>query len=1077
MRKLSFRKRNSVENLNKDVLYKDLFSNYPDALFLLDYKGEFIDINDDLASLTGFSKETLLYSHFSNYIHANDLDLVKNAFTNALKGNANEKEFRMIHKSKTIKFVSVKVGPAMINGEVLGIYGVAKDITEIKMLENELRKSEVLFETLIQQSADVIAKLDRSGIIQYVSPAVKQVLGYEAKEQIGKSCLDWVYEGDLKIAQNVIQSVLNDPQSKIKAEFRLKKVDGSSLYCEVSVMNLLDDENVNGIIVNYRDISSRKKSEEEMKQLAYYDYLTGLPNRFLLEKCLLEELEKGQPSAILFIDLDRFKVINDSMSHHVGDLLLIEVTKRLKSCLAESDYLFRQGGDEFVIVLTNVDRNLASNISDKIVQLFASPFFVNNFDVYTSPSIGISMLPEDGTSVEQLTKNADFAMYQAKNNGGNGVSFYSPPDVGDSINPLKLEMELHSAVDRNELVLHYQPKVNLKTGEIIGVEALIRWLHPEWGMISPGTFIPIAEESGLIIPIGEWALKEACKQNKKWQRNGFKCVMSVNLSPRQFTKVNLVQTIKRILEETDLQPYFLELEITESMTVNIDQTITTLHEFKKLGVKISIDDFGTGFSSLNYLKQFPIDTLKIDQSFVRELFDDTSDATIVKTIISMAHNLKLNVVAEGIETKEQLVFLQQHLCNEGQGYLFSKPVPASELEKRIPEITQIVNEQGVTLNNNERIWTEEFNVITKNDAENPQQDFIFKFKKVDDRFIHTFSKGELFPSNTIGKELREFLPEKIAAEKVHYYERAWNGEQVTYKAILNGFYYIATLKPIKYQGQVTEVIGTCMDLSRLEFDQSSYPETRYGLLAENVTELIDDCVEGMIVTENRRDKDFHWKAEKLQLVSELAASIAHEIRNPVTSIKGFVHLLEQGMLKQNYFDVIRSSIHQIEKYIEEFLNISKPPINQKDAVDIDMLLQDVKSSLAHLAKEKRVEIYLEEAADFPQVKCDPVQIKQVFMNLVTNSIEASQNGGLIKLRVSNSGSNLLIKVVDHGVGMKEERLGRLGEPFFSIKEKGTGLGLMLCHRIIWQHNGTISIASEENKGTTVVVRLPGLDIN
>lgn len=1079
MRMLSFRKRNSLEHMNKESLYKDLFSNSPDALFLLDYKGEFMDCNDGLSELTGFSKETLLFSHFSHYIYKEDLDLVQAAFTNAFRGSANEKEFRIVKKNKSIQFISVKVVPAIIKGEILGVYGVAKNITDKKMLEKELKKSELRFETLIQQSSDVIVVLDQKGLIKYLSPSVKKVVGYDPQDLIGTSCFDWIFNDDLHIACDLFSAAIDSPSETKKADFRLNKEGGGTLYCEVSVENLLEDENVNGVVVNYRDISTRKKYDEEMKQMAYYDYLTGLPNRFLLEKQLTNELERQQHSAILFIDLDRFKIINDSMGHYVGDLLLIEVTKRLKSCLAANDFLFRQGGDEFVIILTNVDREKVTTVCEEIVQLFASPFLVNNFDVYTSPSIGISMLPDDGTSVEQLTKNADFAMYQAKNNGRNGFSFYSPPDVSDSINPLNLEMDLHSAIERNEFVLHYQPKVNLKTGKIIGMEALIRWNHPKWGMVSPGTFIPIAEDSGLIIPIGKWALQEACMQNKKWQTRGYDGLISVNLSPRQFTKLDLVQTIEQILIETGLEPRLLELEITESMTVNIDQTIKTLHELKRLGVKISIDDFGTGFSSLNYLKQFPVDTLKIDQSFVRELADHTSDATIVKTIISMAHNLKLSVVAEGIETKEQLIFLQKHLCNEGQGYLFSQPVPAHELELRIADINQMLQDQGITLENNERMWIEEFKM-----TETSQQAFTFKFKKENDSFIHTFCGGKLLsqfnylPEDIIGKRLIEFLPEEIANEKALYYERAWNGEEeVTYKAILNGFYYIATLKPVRHEGQVIEVIGTCMDLTRPETEQPRHSEKKYSMLADHVSDLIDECMENMVIPSHgmirkQREEEFQWKAEKLEIVSELAASVAHEIRNPITSIKGFVYLLEQGMMKQNYFEVIHSSIQEIEEYIAEFLSISNMDIHQTDSVHLSLLLEEVVSQLAHSASEKQIEVKLEQATDLAPITCDAARIKRVFINILTNSIEASPSGGLIQIHVSQNESNLLIRVVDNGMGISEDRLARLGEPFFSLKEKGTGLGLLLCHRIIWQHGGTMVIESEENKGTIVEVNLP-----
>ncbi|WP_096199934.1 sensor domain-containing protein [Bacillus sp. FJAT-45350] len=698
MNKQSFRECDKFQNINKDLLYKELFSSYPEPLYLLDCRGHFQEINEGLVNLSGFSEEELLYSHFSNYIYKMDLQQISNSFNTAALGSYIEDECRIVHKNGSIKFLSVNLVPAKIGEEIIGVYGVAKDITDKKMLEVKVKESEVRLETLLQHSSDAIAVLTEEGIIKYASPTVKQLLGYTPEMIVGTSCFNWIERTDIERVQNLFESILENPTSITKkAEISLKRINGNMVYCEAIITNLLEYENIKGIVVNYRDITSRKNNEEEIKQLAYYDYLTGLPNRYLFEKSLSKELTKNNQLAILFIDLDRFKVINDSMGHLIGDQLLIEVANRLKYILAENDLLFRQGGDEFVIVLTNVDREAAATVSKKIVQLLDSPFSISNYDVFTTPSIGISMFPEDGTSVEQLTKNADFAMYQAKKNGKNTFHFYSPPEVSDEISPLDIELGLHSVIERNQLVLYYQPKVNLVTNEIIGVEALIRWIHPVWGIVSPGMFIPIAEESGQIIPIGEWALREACIQNKLWQEQGFEGVMSVNLSPRQFTKVELVQTVKNVLEETGLEPHLLELEITETMTANTEQTIATLHDLKRLGIKISIDDFGTGFSSLNYLKQFPVDTLKIDQSFVRELSNGTSDATIVKTIIAMAHNLNLNVVAEGIETKEQLVFLQEHNCNEGQGYFFSKPVPVIELETKIQEIKKVIEEHGMNL--------------------------------------------------------------------------------------------------------------------------------------------------------------------------------------------------------------------------------------------------------------------------------------------------------------------------------------------------------------------------------------------
>ncbi|MCL7748944.1 EAL domain-containing protein [Halalkalibacter alkaliphilus] len=930
MNKVSYRNREKLQTINKELLYTDLFSAYPEALFLLDTSGEFVELNDGLVKLLGYPKDKLLYSHFTDYIFQEDVADVKGYFFNALRGKDQERQIRVMHENGNIKYVSVKVVPAKIKGEILGVYGVAKDISEKKELEAALRKSEMRFESLINRSTDVIGIIDHRGIIKYQSPAVEQVLGYDPCKLNGTTVFELVCKEDLKAAQNLFYSVLNRPNITQRGELKIKTSDGGFIYCEAYVTNLLEDENVNGIVINYRDISSRKTQEEEIQKMAYHDYLTGLPNRFMLEKNFSNVIREHEELAILFIDLDRFKVINDNMGHHVGDLLIKEVTKRLKSCLADNDFLFRQGGDEFIIILTNANRELAANVSKNIVASLSYPFLINDYDIFTSPSIGISMFPEDGQSVEQLTRNSDYAMYQAKKMGRNTFYFYSERELG-SINPLSIEMDLHSALERNELELHYQPKVSLKTGEVVGVEALMRWNHPKWGMVSPATFIPIAEESGLIVSVGEWALRTACLQNKRLSSQGYEIVMSVNLSPRQFNKINLVQTIENILKETELQPQLLELEITESMTTNIEQTIGTLHELKSLGVKISIDDFGTGFSSLNYLKQFPVDTLKIDQSFVREL-SNKDDETIVKTIISMAHNLNLNVVAEGIETKEQVEFLKQHLCNEGQGYFFSKPVPEVELMGNIQQI-----------------------------QENPAK------------------------------------------------------------------------------------LGVTVEPIQKENESLSFKE------------------ENCLLSENQA------KTEKIGVAGELAAGIAHEIRNPITSIKGFIHLFEKGVIKKDYFDVIHSSFQQIEEVLKEFLTLSKPEMNERKLVDMNALIQDV---IVEVGKYDGIQIIHENEEKVPKIMCDPIKIKEVFTHIITNSTEAIVQDGVVNIEVRTDESSLLVTITDNGIGISKDRLERLGEPFFSLKEKGIGLGLMVCYQTIWLHNGSIQVRSEENKGTQVEVRFP-----
>jgi diguanylate cyclase (GGDEF)-like protein len=386
--------------------------------------------------------------------------------------------------------------------------------------------------------------------------------------------------------------------------------------------------------------------------------------------------------ALLFIDLDRFKVINDSLGHAAGDTLLIEVADRLRTCVRDSDLVARFGGDEFVVVLNGIsDREQIAVVAKKILTTLLPPVILAGHECRTTGSIGIAVFPENGSDVQTLTKNADMAMYLAKEEGKNNFRFFSAEVRSQSIERLKLEADLRRALERDQLMLHYQPKIQVATGQISGVEALLRWTHPQLGGISPAEFIPLAEETGLIIPIGRWVLKNACAQNMAWRREGLPVLsMAVNLSPRQFLDTNLLDDIDEALALSGMPARLLQLEITESMVMqNVERAIRLLDEIRSRGVRLAIDDFGTGYSSMSLMKKFPIDTIKIDRTFVRDLAESAEDRAIATAIISMGKALGLTVVAEGVETSEQDTFLRGHACDEIQGYLFSKPVRAEDI--------------------------------------------------------------------------------------------------------------------------------------------------------------------------------------------------------------------------------------------------------------------------------------------------------------------------------------------------------------------------------------------------------------
>jgi diguanylate cyclase (GGDEF)-like protein len=444
----------------------------------------------------------------------------------------------------------------------------------------------------------------------------------------------------------------------------------------------------------------RKRAEEQVMHAAYYDNLTMLPNRLLFNDRLLNTLilagRNRKEVAVLFLDLDNFKRINDTLGHRLGDLLLKDVAARMTGCVRKSDTISRtaiellnssvarMGGDEFAVLLPELSQfEDAARVVTRILEAMSHPFSLEGHDIFITTSAGIAIYPFDGADVDTLLKNADTAMYHAKSQGKNNFRFYEQQMNAAALERLSLENDLHRALERQELLLYYQPQRDIRSGKIVGLEALIRWQHPEMGMIPPDEFIPLAEETGLIIPIGEWALATACAQNSSWQAEGIPPIrMAVNISTHQLRQQDLRRSIVRILEETGLPPQYLELELTESiMMQNIDANIKLIHELKDMGLRFTIDDFGTGYSSFIYLKQLPMEAIKIDRSFVRDITSNADDAAIVTAIIAMSHSLKLRVVAEGVETEGQLALLQEKGCDVLQGYLLSRPMPAEETSR------------------------------------------------------------------------------------------------------------------------------------------------------------------------------------------------------------------------------------------------------------------------------------------------------------------------------------------------------------------------------------------------------------
>jgi diguanylate cyclase (GGDEF)-like protein/PAS domain S-box-containing protein len=564
---------------------------------------------------------------------------------------------------------------------------------ELRKKEEQLEISEERHKAALEGSQDAIWEWDIKNGKSYISDRWREMLGFTA-EELAVNHLTWkelIHPDDKELAFKRQQDHLNGITPFYRSEYRLKTKSGEYKWVSVRGKVLRDSEGIPVRIAGSQtDISERKAFEEKINRLAYYDSLTELPNRAKLEKVLGEALrtakEHGNRGAVLFLDLDNFKTVNDTFGHEMGDDLLMGVAKLLRSFESEDILVSRFGGDEFVIVIDKIQNDQqVREVAFKIVQALNKPWIIKGKEFYSSVSLGIVFYPGDGCDVQSILSNADCAMYSVKNADKNNFKIYSSNMNLRLMERVDMENKLRHAITDNEFVLHYQPQINQKTGQIVGVEALIRWNSPSSGMISPNNFIPVAEETGLIVPIGEWVLREACRQNKYWQDKGYsKFPVSVNLSARQLKQPDLVRDIIDILNESGLDAQWLNLEITESIAISdIDFTITILKELKQIGVALALDDFGTGYSSLSYLRKLPINIIKIDKSFIDEISESVHAAAITEAIIVMSHKMNMKVIAEGVETQNQHELLQQENCDMAQGYLFSRPLAAEGIESLI----------------------------------------------------------------------------------------------------------------------------------------------------------------------------------------------------------------------------------------------------------------------------------------------------------------------------------------------------------------------------------------------------------
>jgi diguanylate cyclase (GGDEF)-like protein/PAS domain S-box-containing protein len=581
-----------------------------------------------------------------------------------------------------------------LSGDVAAQLSVA--LTESRAAEQrmqaraELEQSRERFRSLAEMSSDWFWEQDAELRFTYVSPGAQARLLDRPDELLGKRRWEiGLIEGVTAEQWEEHKALLEarQPFSDFMYRYRFR---GEMRYASISGKPMFDAQ---GQFIGYRgigrDITAQRENEARIHYLARNDELTGLANRSSFQEQLAHAIRQsqrhGRAIAVLFIDLDRFKNVNDTLGHGAGDTLLQEVAKRLATCLRESDTLARWGGDEFVAMLEEVDSaNDVAVVARRVLEALATPYLSDDREFVITASVGISAYPDDGHDAQSLLKAADIAMYRAKEAGKNNFQYYSPQMNVHSFERLTMEANLRRALERGEFLLHYQPKIDLRTGALSGAEALIRWQHPDMGLVSPMQFIPLAEETGLIVPIGAWVLRTACAQARTWQELGFQSLrMAVNISSRQFKQAGMLDEVVDVLDQTGLDPDLLELEITESMLMDDDpkKTEALLNELKAIGIHLAIDDFGTGYSSLAYLKRFPVSTLKIDRSFVKDVPLDADDVAITLAIVGLAHNLRIRVTAEGVETEAQRAFLRRHGCDEIQGYLVGRPLPVEEFEK------------------------------------------------------------------------------------------------------------------------------------------------------------------------------------------------------------------------------------------------------------------------------------------------------------------------------------------------------------------------------------------------------------
>lgn len=660
--------------------FRRLVNDSPDMTYVLDTAGTVIDINEAGASMLGFPRDLVVGRDHRMRIHPDDLADLDARLTRVLHRSVEQFEARLITSDDRVVLLDVLARPYIEDGLVVGIFGRARDITDRREMEMKLRESEERYRSLYEDNVDAVSTIDIDGKVMYANKATAQLMGYSPDEVVGKNFLPFIAADRIEETAEHFGRVAQG--HTVQYETAIVTADGRRVEMHITVIPILVDGVVRGVHCIGKDITEIARMRQALHDLAYRDAVTGLSNSNALLAALSLAIMAGEPFDVLEIDLDRLKVVNDTWGRQVGDRLLRAVADRVRGGLRPEEQLFRHVGDDFVLLRPHARVEETMDYAGTLERALREPFLVGELPIKVSVSVGIAMFPADGTDPETLLRKADSAMLTAKQVGRRRVALHHELSGQEEARGQRMELALRSAMSNRELSLAYQPQVSLVDGSLHGVEALLRWQHPEWGAVSPVEFVPLAERAGLIHEIGMWVIETACTQVARWRDAGLgDILMSVNISVDQFYDIEFAHHLEAAIELAGISPESLVLEITESIASQSEIVVDQLHRFAGIGVRIAIDDFGTGYSSLRYLKDFPVDYVKVDRSFVDQMETSKPDRDLVSTIVALAQNFGLATIAEGVETPEQATRLRELGAEYAQGFLFGRPMPAAEFEE------------------------------------------------------------------------------------------------------------------------------------------------------------------------------------------------------------------------------------------------------------------------------------------------------------------------------------------------------------------------------------------------------------